>query len=802
MEVPPGSFVDIVEGGFSRLAGWSVDRRPIVILIALLFLSLGLFYASKVRVDNSLDSYFNKSDEAYIAYVEYLDEFLSDEVAYILYRVPDREYGPFDLGAMRKIANLTRALERETPFVRKVTSLANVEVIRASGDEITVDELLLEFPESQNALLEIRDLVMTRPLYVGYVIDETARYAAIILEMSRSAADPLDTIIYDREIGATNPDNLYPQATQLVVEKILARPEYEGIEFFASGDVPMNSAYSKIFREDSVTGTLITLTAITLLSMFMMRVGLTTLLGPLIVVVLSLVMVTAVMGMFGWVIGMFFGIVPTLICAVGVAQSVHILLAYKRAQAVCVTRREAVKEALAKVGNPCLLASMTTSVGLLVMVVSELRVLSEMAMYSAAGIMFTFILSATLLVSVLAGGKEKPFKRRSQPVIRASVSRMVDACISLNLRRPRLLLTLGGVTIAIALLGVIRLETDSNFLKDFKPHVPVRQHTEEIERIMGGLYSIVYIVDAAQGRDVRDPGLLHAIDRFQRFAEEQPLVKNSQSIADIQKELNRSFHGDEPGMYRIPDNKDLVSQYFLVYEMSGGDRLEDFVSQEYRRTVIKLNVEITDSSKVAELLRTLDDFLAEHPIEGVTIRKTGSGLMWVTISQYIASTQVLGYSLLFGMIALFLCFAFGSIKVGLLAMIPNLLPVLVVLGFMGWANISLDYLKLLLATIAISIAVDDTIHLTVAFRKAFLRSGSYKVALRESMEYVGPALLVTTAILVGAFSCYLFSDLASISQFGLLLSIAIVVALVADLLFMPALLVATKPFGKEVTQPD
>jgi len=110
--------------------------------------------------------------------------------------------------------------------------------------------------------------------------------------------------------------------------------------------------------------------------------------------------------------------------------------------------------------------------------------------------------------------------------------------------------------------------------------------------------------------------------------------------------------------------------------------------------------------------------------------------------------------------------------------------------------------KLLLATIAISIAVDDTIHLTVAFRKAFLRSGSYKVALRESMEYVGPALLVTTAILVGAFSCYLFSDLASISQFGLLLSIAIVVALVADLLFMPALLVATKPFGKEVTQPD
>jgi predicted RND superfamily exporter protein len=149
------------------------------------------------------------------------------------------------------------------------------------------------------------------------------------------------------------------------------------------------------------------------------------------------------------------------------------------------------------------------------------------------------------------------------------------------------------------------------------------------------------------------------------------------------------------------------------------------------------------------------------------------------------------------MIAVVLCIAFGSIKVGLLAMIPNLAPVIVVLGVMGWADIHLDYMKLLLATIAISIAVDDTIHLVIRFRKAFLATGNYPAALQQSMRDVGPALTITTIILVGAFSCYLLSNMAVIASFGVLLSIAIVVALLADLLFMPALLLVTKPFGAE-----
>jgi predicted RND superfamily exporter protein len=173
--------------------------------------------------------------------------------------------------------------------------------------------------------------------------------------------------------------------------------------------------------------------------------------------------------------------------------------------------------------------------------------------------------------------------------------------------------------------------------------------------------------------------------------------------------------------------------------------------------------------------------------------------MWVKMGEYIADTQLIGYSLIFVMVAGFLCLAFGSVKVGMLAMIPNLAPVVVVLGLMGWLGIHLDYMKLLLATIAIGIAVDDTLHLVIRFRRCFMASGNYRTALADSMRDVGPALVITTIILLGAFSCYLLSQLAIISSFGVLLGVAISVALLADMLFMPALLLITKPFGPEFT---
>ncbi|WP_269619720.1 efflux RND transporter permease subunit [Zhongshania sp. BJYM1] len=800
MSVQGNKFVDKVDAVFGSIANWAVNHRFLVLLLSLSMLGLGVFFAGKVQSDNSLDAYFDKSDPVYVAYTEYLDEFLSDEVAYIIYRVPDRPYGPFNYEAMGQIAKLAQAFEDEVPYVRDVISLPTVEFIRADGDSINVDELMLDLPADQDALLKLRDEVLSRPLYVDYLINKKADYAAIILEMERSSVDPLEDIIYDEAKG-NELENLYPQVSDNKLREILARPEYAGIDFFITGDVPMNSAYNHIFMEDAAIGTLVTLVLLAVLSFLLFRVSLLGLFGPLAVVVLSIVMVMGMMGAFGWVLGLFFGIVPTLLCAVGVAQSVHILLEFQRAFAETGDRKTSVKIAISKVGGACLLASVTTAVGFLVMTVSQLKVLSEMALYAASGVMFTFILSMTLLVVALSFGKSSPVNpdKKHRPAVQPAILWFVERCISINLNHPKTLLGLGASILVIFLVGLSQVKVDFNFLEDFKPHTEWRQHTELAENVMGGILNVTYVIDTDEAEGIKNPEVLHAIDRIQQFAESQPLVKKTYSVVDIQKDLNRSFHGDDPQWYRLPEDRNLTAQYFLVYEISGGEELQEFVGQNYSRTVLEMRVEMSGSSEITKLLATIDDYIEKNPIPGASVRKTGIGLMWVKMGEYISDTQLFGYSLLFVMVTGFLCLAFGSFKVGLLAMIPNLAPVIVVLGLMGWLGVHLDYMKLLLATIAIGIAVDDTLHLVIRFRRCFMNSGSYRAALADSMRDVGPALVITTLILLGAFSCYLLSQLEIISSFGVLLSVAICVALLADMLFMPALLLITKPFGPEFT---
>lgn len=793
--------VDRVDAAFSAIAQWSITYRRVVIIAAISLLAIGLYFASKARPDNSIEAYFDKSDPAYIAYMDYLEDFLSDEVSYIIYRAPQAPYGPFNIDIMRKVATLSEALRTEVPFVRDVTSLTDVEIIQAEGDFLSVDEMRVNFPENQAQLLSLRDSEFMQPLYIGYLVDANAEYAAIILDMERTSTDPLSKLIYKPEDGE-GIANLYPQVSDAKIREILARPEYRDISFAISGDVAMNSAYNYLLGSDTSYILLATLALIVVLSLLLFRVTLLGMVGPISVVLLSVVLTVGVIGALGWDIGLFFAMIPTLLCAVGVAQSVHILLAYQQAYSHGLNRNQAVKAALTKVGGPCFMAALTTASGFLVMAVSELRGIQEMAVYSSIGVLLTFLLSITLLVVFLARDTkvDETSNHTAKPMaINPTVIAIVHKVIAINARHSRAIIIVSALLLTGALVGVSKLRIDFNFLTEFKPHVEFRQHTELAEKVMGGILNMTYIVDTHRPDGIKDKAVLQAIDAFQHFAEQHPLVKQSYSPVDVLKDLNKSFNGDQPSFYQLPTQQDLIAQYFLVYEVSGGEDLSNFVYPDFSRAVIELRVEMTDASKINALVHLLDTYLQDHPIPNASVRKTGIGLMWVRIAEYIGNTQLLSYSLVFAMVAVFMCISFGSIKVGLLSMIPNLTPVIVTLGLMGWFNVHLDYMKLLLATIAIGIAVDDTIHLVTRYRNHFLRLGNYRQALDAALLDVGPALIITSLILVGSFSSYYFSNTTILASFGGLLSGAITMALLADLFLMPVLILALKPFGPEFT---
>jgi predicted RND superfamily exporter protein len=443
------------------------------------------------------------------------------------------------------------------------------------------------------------------------------------------------------------------------------------------------------------------------------------------------------------------------------------------------------------------MAALTTATGFLVMSVSELKGLSELAFYSSFGVMTTFLLTISLLVVFLAGSKKKSTESSREMAANPLVLRYIQHCITFNQKRPKLIAILGLAIGITGLAGVFQLKVDFNFFDDFKDHVPWKMESVLAEEVMGGLLNVTYVIDTSKAEGIKDPAIIAAIEKIQRYAEQQPLVEKTFSLADIIKDLNRSFHGDDDSYYKLPESRELLAQYLLTYEVSGGEELWELVTLDFSRTAVEMRVKITDATKINALIASINDFIAQNPIPGAEVKQTGIGLLWVKICDYIANTQMVSYSLVLLMIAIFMSLSFGSLKVGLFAMIPNIFPIIVVLGFMGWRGIHLDYMKLLLATIAIGIAVDDTIHLFTRLRKHFNESGNYRHAMAQALTDVGPALVITSIILVVSFSTFLFSNMNVLSSFGLLLAGSISTALLADIYLMPALTLLVKPFGPE-----
>ncbi len=800
--LPPGSDHDLVtrlNRAFAAIAGWSFDHRWVVLAVSVALVACALVLAGRARIDNSYEAYFDPADPAYLAYEQYREDFGSDEVSYVLYEAPGIPHGPWNLEVMRKIDALTSALEDEVPFLYEVKSLTNAELTTGSGDGIEIRKLQDDFPETQEELLALREAYLAKPMLVGGILSEDATHGALILEMDRSSTDPLEEIRLDPEAGDALP-NLYPQATNAVIEKILSRPEYAGIVFHHSGDVPLNTAYNEIIGGESATLDLITSLVIGLLLLFFFRSFVGTL-APLVVVQVSVILTVAFVVLLGWKLDMSFGQAPTLLTAIGVAHSVHVLSEFGGRFRTLRDRREALVQTLYLVGTPCLLTSLTTAAGFASMSFVPIKSIAHSGVYNAFGVLAAFVMSLTLLMALLSFGRRTP--RGPAPAEGTDkggerLRRVLAGVAAFDVRHRRAILAASALVFLVSGAGMARIVVDSNWLNDFSDRLPLKATTLRVDEVMGGVTNVIYLFDSGEPEGIKEPAVLREMERVQQIAEREDwLVRKGYSLVDVLKDLNQAFHDGDPAWYRLPESRELVAQYLLLYEMSGGEQAEEYVSSDYRRASLELRLKLAMTSDTAELVAKIDEALAAEPLAAASVSMTGIGALWLKLLSYIVSSQIQGFLMAFGVIALMMVGVFRSLGTGLISMVPNLAPVALTLGAMGWLGIELDYSKLSIAAIAIGIAVDDTIHLVSRYRHEFRRCGDYEQALLAAMQDVGRALIITSTALVCGFLVLLFSLLASQAMFGVLLATTIVIALIADFLLMPALVLTLKPFGPE-----
>jgi predicted RND superfamily exporter protein len=504
----------------------------------------------------------------------------------------------------------------------------------------------------------------------------------------------------------------------------------------------------------------------------------------------------------GWKLDLAFTSAPTLLTAIGVAHSVHILSEFRARFAALGDRRDALVATFALIGTPCMLTSVTTAVGFLAMSFVPIKGIAHMAVYNAFGVLAAFLLSFTLLVAFLSFGRRAPRRIApgdTMPPIHGRWMRagLLGVARFVMRRRVPILVAFGAV-FALSIAGIARLTVDSNWLEDFSDDMPIKAVTQRVDAVMGGVTNLILLFDGGAPDAVKEPAVLRDIERVQRWADARPhLVRKSYSLVDILKDLNQSFHAEDPAWFRLPESRDLVAQYLLLYETAGGGESDEYVSSDYRRSSLELRLRLAMTGETAALVRDLEAELAARPLEASTLSLTGIGALWLKLLDYIVGSQIQAFLVAFSAIAVLMCLLFWSVRTGAISMMPNLSPVLLILGVMGWLGIPLDYNKVSIAAVAMGIAVDDTIHLVSRYRHEFQRLGRYDEALLAAMLGVGRALIVTSVALVLGFLVLVLSLLDSQATFGILLAATITTALVADFLLMPALVLTVHPFGPE-----
>jgi predicted RND superfamily exporter protein len=802
-EPKPAHSFERLDHFFGKLAGFSFDHRWWMVALSILLLLGCLALASKARINNGFESFFDANDTTYLTYDEFREDFGSDEISYILYEAPNHEFGPFNIEIMQRIIELTEALEEEVPFVYQVRSLANVELMIGNDDGIEILELQDLFPLSQEELIDLRPAYLGKEMLVGGILSEDAKYAAIIVEMDRSSTDSLEDIRLDPE-GGDGIANLYPQVTDAAITEILAREEYSGITFLHSGDVPLNAIFNVVIGDESAFLQGVTAFLISLILLFFFRsfVGV---FAPLLVIQISVIATVAFVVVLGWDLDLSFGSIPTLITAIGVAHSVHILSEFRGLFSKIGDRRQALVETLRLVGTPCLLTSITTAVGFASMSFVPIKSIAHMGAYSAFGVLVAFLLSLTMLLAALSFGRTHPRRAMNDAIPREgsegdTLHGVLDAIYHFVLKRRREILWISFLILTIAVAGILRLVVDSNWLNDLSDRIPLKAHTIQVDEVMGGAMNLILLFDGGSPDSIKDPAVLGDIARVQEWANQQELVRKSYSIADVIKDLNQSFHADDPSFHQIPETRELIAQYLILYEGAGGVEVDEYVSSDYQRASLELRLQLRMMSHTAGLVEDLEAELARNPLRASTISLTGMGALWLKLLDQIVVSQIQGFLIAFSAITLLMCLLLASVKTGLLSMLPNLVPVLLTLGIMGWMVIPLDYSKASIAAVAMGIAVDDTIHLISRFRYEFLRCGNYARALELALFDVGRALVITSIALVCGFLVLTLSLLDSQATQGVLLSTTIIVALLGDFLLLPALILTFKPFGDEAPE--
>ena len=745
------------------------------VFLSLILVGSGLTGLSGVGFNASYRVFFGKDNPQLKAYDKFQAIYAKDDNVTVVINHPQKKV--FSNEVLETIRELTDELW-QTAYVTRVDSITNYQHTAVVEDDLIVDDLITHLPLSEEALRGKEKIALNEPLLAGFLLSYDGRVTQI---NARVLFPPL------RE----NP-NVASEIFALVEDLInRQKNEHPEIEYRISGVVATNTAFSKTPQEEMKKMMPLMLGAIILSMIFLVR-SFAGVILPLLVVFLSIFFTLGMSGHLGIYLTPVSAAFPQILLAVAIAYSIHIVVSYAHQRRMGIKQNEAVKIAMEKNLAPVFLTAVTTSIGFLSMTLNEVPPVRHLGILVGLGVMFTFIISVTLLPALLSicpcGIRPSA---SGGPTIHGEKDRLewTERLGNFVIQQGRVLFYSFLALTAIGTFFLFRLEFDNNPINYFKTGTWYRDTADFVDANLTGVTFTDYSLESGQPNGITDPNYLKKVEAFSDYIMTIPEVVHVNSIVPIMKRLNQNLHADDPAYYRIPENQELAAQYLLLYTLSlpFGLDLTNQINVDYSSTRVTATMKKISGKRHREILGQIDAWVLENA-PFLKAEGTGSWVMFTFLSDRVIHGMIKSLLLALFLITLVCIVACRSLRLGLISLLPNGLPILLTFGVWGMLGDHVDFAVSIVASAALGIIVDDTMHLMVRYRRNREKGEDSGSSFRSALQDSGEALLFTSIILSIGFGLFMFSGFRINSSMGAMISISIILALFYDFLFLPCVL--------------
>ncbi len=773
-----------VEQGFAQL-GRNIAKHPILWLTAYIII-IGAFASqlANLRQDTSVEGFLEKGAIEIQKYDEFKNNFGRDEVLMIGIETED----VFDQTFIDNLRAFHEQIEAEVPFVNRVDSLINARHTYGADDTLYIEELLPEvLPSDPEELQKLKDYTYDNPNYVNFLISKDRQFVAVAIQLAAFKFIELENGEIERRY--LEDSDLHQAITSVyeIVEQHEGRLA-NGID--VAGSVPISIMLSKAMERDFTVFTTLAILLISfVLAVFFRRAS--GVFMPLIVMILGVVATISSMAVMDTPMQVSTSILPSFLLAVCVGDSIHLLTIFYRHYDEGSDKVDALAAAMEHTGLAIFFTSITTAAGLASFATSDLTPVAALGFYGALGSIIAFVLTIFILPCLIC---LLPLKRKEQRYDNGTVLQsMLAWCarVSTTYPKPIVMVSILAFIVCVSIASQIRfshwpiewLPQDDPALKALKSH----------EERMGGSLSVEIVFDTGSDRGITNSEFLKKLDEISREIEtwktDTYRVVKVISVVDIVKESNRALHDNDEAHFLIPDSSELISQELFLVELDEPDDLFNMIDQQYRRARLTVLVPWVDALHISPALKRIKDYtekeMGPHTVE---IVQTGvTPILGATFAKMLYSTAE-SYGIAAVVITVMMILLIGSLKLGLISMLPALLPITIVLTMFTLAGVPLDILTMLVGSIAIGLTVDDNVHFMHGFKKLYQQTGDPALAVEQTLLSTGRAMLITSVVLSAGFIIYTQSEMRNMASFGLMTALCISLALAATFLLAPALM--------------